>query len=184
MSYKIHPASDVHTTHIGENTTIWQFCVIFKEAVIGANCNICSHCLIENRVVIGDNVTVKSGVQLWNGIQLGNGVFVGPNVSFTNDTFPRSKNTQWDELTTIVGKGASIVVNSTILCGIELGAYCMIGAGSLVTKSIPPFTLWYGNPVVHRGYVTEQGQVLGLDLKDKETTKQYVLVQGKPECYD
>ena len=153
MSYKIHPTSDVHTTHIGENTTIWQFCVIFKEAVIG-------------------------------GIQLENGVFVGSNVSFTNDTFPKSKNTQWDELTTIVGKGASIVVNSTILCGIELGAYCMIGAGSVVTKSIPPFTLWYGNPAVHRGYVTEEGRVLGLDLIDKETNKQYVLVQGKPECYD
>ena len=184
MSYKIHPTSDVHTNHIVENTTIWQFCVIFNEAVIGANCNICSHCLIENRVVIGDNVTVKSGVQLWNGIQLENGVFVGPNVSFTNDTFTRSKNTQCDELTTIVGKGASIGANSTILCGIELGAYCMIGAGSVVTKSIPPFTLWYGNPAVHRGYVTEEGRVLGLDLIDKETNKQYVLVQGKPECYD
>jgi len=184
MSYKIHPTSDVHTTHIGENTTIWQFCVIFKEAVIGANCNICSHCLIENRVVIGDNVTVKSGVQLWNGIQLENGVFVGPNVSFTNDTFPRSKNTQWNELNTIIGKGASIGANSTILCGIELGAYCMIGAGSVVTKPIPSFTLWYGNPAVHRGYVTEQGQVLGLDLKDKVTEKQYILVHGKPECHD
>jgi acetyltransferase-like isoleucine patch superfamily enzyme len=184
MSYKVHPTSDVQTNHIGENTTIWQFCVIFKEAVIGANCNICAHCLIENRVVIGDNVTVKSGVQLWNGVQLENEVFVGPNVSFTNDTFPRSKNTHWDELTTIVGKGASIGANSTILCGIELGTYCMIGAGSVVTKSIPPFTLWYGNPAVHRGYVTEQGQVLGLDLKDKVTEKQYILVQGKPECHD
>lgn len=184
MSYKIHPTSDVQTNHIGENTSIWQFCVVLKGAVIGANCNICSHCLIENRVVIGDNVTVKSGVQLWNGVQLENGVFVGPNVTFTNDNSPRSKNTQWKELPTRIGKGASIGANSTILCGIELGAYCMIGAGSVVTKSVPPFTLWYGNPAVHKGYVTEQGRVLGLDLKDKETQKQYILVQGKPECHD
>jgi acetyltransferase-like isoleucine patch superfamily enzyme len=184
MNYKIHTTSDVQTEHIGDNTTIWQYCVILKGATIGSNCNICSHCFIENSVSIGNNVTVKSGVQLWNGVIIADEVFIGPNVSFTNDLAPRSKNTNWHELTTAVGKGASIGANATILCGIELGAYCMIGAGSVVTKSVPPFTLWYGNPAQHKGFVTEQGRVLGLDLKDKETEKQYILVQGKPICHD
>lgn len=184
MNYKIHTTSDVQTEQIGANTSIWQFCVILKGAVIGSNCNICSHCFIENTVTIGNNVTVKSGVQLWNGVTIADEVFIGPNVSFTNDLAPRSKNTGWKELTTTVGKGASIGANATILCGIELGAYCMIGAGSVVTKSIPPFTLWYGNPAQHTGFITEQGRVLSLDLKDKETEKQYILVEGKPECDD
>lgn len=184
MKNKFHPLSDVQSNKIGENTLIWQFTIVLPEAQIGNNCNINCHCFIENDVVIGDNVTIKAGVQLWNGITIEDGVFVGPNVTFTNDLTPRSKSYPIAFKKTIVGLSASIGANSTILCGIALGAYCMIGAGSVVTKSIPPYTLWYGNPAVHRGYVTEQGRVLGLDLKDKETKKQYILVQNKPECHD
>ena len=142
----IHKLSDVKSTHIGKNTNIWQFCVVFPKAVIGDNCNICSHVLIENDVTIGDNVTVKSGVQLWDGVTLEDGVFVGPNVTFTNDLFPRSKNPDWEMRKTVVKKGASIGANATILCGITIGENAMIGAGSVVTKDVPAGELWVGNP--------------------------------------
>ena len=103
----IHELSDCQAV-VPENTNIWQFCVVLPKAKIGENCNICSHCLIENDVKIGNNVTVKSGVQLWDGITLEDNVFVGANVTFTNDKYPRSKSADWQCLTTIVKKGASI----------------------------------------------------------------------------
>lgn len=142
----IHSLADVKTKTIGQNTNIWQFCVVFPEAVIGENCNICSHVLIENHVLVGNNVTVKSGVQIWDGITIEDNVFIGPNVTFTNDLFPRSKNPEWKLDKTIIKKGASIGANATILAGITIGENALIGAGSVVTKDIPDNTLWYGNP--------------------------------------
>ena len=142
----IHPLSDVKSTNIGDNTNIWQFCVVFPEAKIGTGCNICANVLIENEVVIGNNVTVKSGVQLWDGVTLEDNVFVGPNVTFTNDLFPRSKNLDWKLSKTVVKKGASIGANATILCGITIGENAMIGAGSVVTKDVPAGEVWVGNP--------------------------------------
>ena len=142
----IHPLSDVKSTNIGDNTNIWQFCVVFPEAKIGTGCNICANVLIENEVVVGNNVTVKSGVQLWDGVTLEDNVFVGPNVTFTNDLFPRSKNPDWKLSKTVVKKGASIGANATILCGITIGENAMIGAGSVVTKDVPAGEVWVGNP--------------------------------------
>ena len=142
----IHPLSDVKSTNIGDNTNIWQFCVVFPKAKIGTGCNICANVLIENEVVIGNNVTVKSGVQLWDGVTLEDNVFVGPNVTFTNDLFPRSKNPDWKLSKTVVKKGASIGANATILCGITIGENAMIGAGSVVTKDVPAGEVWIGNP--------------------------------------
>ena len=142
----IHPLSDVKSTNIGENTNIWQFCVVFPEAKIGTGCNICANVLIENEVVVGNDVTVKSGVQLWDGVTLEDNVFVGPNVTFTNDLFPRSKNPDWKLSKTVVKKGASIGANATILCGITIGENAMIGAGSVVTKDVPSGEVWVGNP--------------------------------------
>ena len=142
----IHPLSDVKSTNIGENTNIWQFCVVFPEARIGTGCNICANVLIENEVVVGNDVTVKSGVQLWDGVTLEDNVFVGPNVTFTNDLFPRSKNPDWKLSKTVVKKGASIGANATILCGITIGENAMIGAGSVVTKDVPSGEIWVGNP--------------------------------------
>ena len=142
----IHPLSDVKSTNIGDNTNIWQFCVVFPEAKIGTGCNICANVLIENEVVVGNNVTVKSGVQLWDGVTLEDNVFVGPNVTFTNDLFPRSKNPDWKLSKTVVKKGASIGANATILCGITIGENAMIGAGSVVTKDVPSGEIWIGNP--------------------------------------
>ncbi len=142
----IHNLADCKSDNIGENTNIWQFCVIFPKAIIGNNCNICANVLVENEVTIGNNVTVKSGVQLWDGVTIEDNVFIGPNVTFTNDLFPRSKNPNWQIQPTIIKKGASIGANATLLCGITIGENVMIGAGSVVTKSIPNGEVWYGNP--------------------------------------
>lgn len=141
----IHPLSDCKAS-IPLNTNIWQYCVIFPEAKIGDNCNICANVLIENEVSVGNNVTVKSGVQLWDGITVEDDVFIGPNATFTNDLFPRSKNQDWKLSKTVIKKGASIGANTTILCGITIGENAMIGAGSVVTHDVPAGELWYGNP--------------------------------------
>ena len=142
----IHPSSDVQSTKIGNRTTVWQFVVILPGAVIGQDCNICSHCLIENDVVIGDRVTVKSGVQLWDGVRLEDDVFVGPNVTFTNDMFPRSKIYPATFSHTTIMKGASIGANTTILPGITVGLNAMVGAGSVVIKNVPDNVVVAGNP--------------------------------------
>src|SRR5690606_14652902 len=114
----IHVLSDVQSTNIGDGTYIWQFCVILKNAIIGKNCNVCSQVFIENNVKIGNNVTIKSGVQLWDGVSIEDNVFIGPNVTFTNDLFPRSKNESFDIKSTLIKKGASIGANATILAGL------------------------------------------------------------------
>ena len=142
----IHPLSDCKSTHIGKDTNIWQYCVIFPEAKIGDNCNICAHVLIENDVTVGNNVTVKSGVQLWDGVTVEDNVFIGPNVTFTNDLFPRSKVHPKEYAKTIIKKGASIGANSTIVCGHTIGENALIGAGSMVTHDVPAGEVWYGNP--------------------------------------
>lgn len=159
MSYFIHPTSDVHTKTIGKDTKIWQYCVILPNASIGCNCNICANVLIENNVVIGDNVTIKSGVQLWDGVTIKNNVFIGPNVTFTNDIVPRSKRYPDAFEKIIVEKGASIGANSTIVAGVTIGQYALIGAGSVVTKNIPANTLWYGNPAKFVKYISDDGKM-------------------------
>lgn len=133
----IHPLSDVQSNNIGKDTRIWQFVVVLEGAQIGDNCNICSHVFIENDVIIGNNVTVKCGVQLWNGIRVEDNVFIGPNVTFCNDKYPKSQNHDFEQLNTIVKKGASIGANATILPGVSIGEGALIGAGAIVTKDVP-----------------------------------------------
>jgi len=142
----IHPYADCQNNNIPSSTNIWQYCVVLSGAKIGENVNICSHCLVENEVTIGNNVTIKSGVQVWDGITIEDNVFVGANVTFTNDKYPRSKNPDWQLLSTVIKKGASIGAGSTILPGLTIGENAIIGAGSVVTKSIPAGELWVGNP--------------------------------------
>ena len=142
----IHPTASVETDKIGDDTRIWQFCVIMEGAVIGSSCNISSHCLIENDVTIGDRVTVKSGVQLWDGIHLQDDVFIGPNVTFTNDKYPRSRHYHQSFPKTLVERGASIGANATILPGIRIGAGAMVGAGAVVTRDVPAQGVVTGNP--------------------------------------
>ena len=168
---KIHELSDVQSENIGQNTVIWQFVVILPHAKLGDNCNVNCNVFIENDVIIGNNVTIKSGVQLWDGLRIMDNVFIGPNVTFTNDNIPRSKNYPKSFNSIIVKNGASIGANSTIIGEVEIGEYALIGAGSVVTKSIPPYTLWYGNPAQHKGFITKDGKLLNLDLRDKENNQ-------------
>ncbi|MGY8900596.1 MAG: acyltransferase [Flavobacteriales bacterium] len=142
----IHNLSDVHTVNIGTDTNVWQFCVILQGAIIGKNCNICSHCLIENDVTIGNNVTIKSGVQLWDGIKIEDDVFIGPNVTFTNDKKPRSKVYPDTFLETKIEKNASIGANATILPGVVVGEYSIVGAGAVVTRDVIAHSVVVGNP--------------------------------------
>ena len=174
MSIQIHSLSDVQTISIGNNTSIWQFCVVLKGARIGHDCNICSHCLIENDVIIGDRVTIKSGVQIWDGVKIEDNVFIGPNVTFTNDLVPRSKNENWNLLKTLIEAGASVGANSTVIAGIRIGKFALIGAGSVVTKNVPCYTVWYGNPAKFTGFVTKTGVILDLELKDKDGNCYYL----------
>lgn len=153
----IHKLSDVQSENIGKDTFIWQFCVVLKDARIGENCNINANVFIENDVKIGNNVTVKSGVQIWDGVILEDDVFIGPNVTFTNDFIPRSKQYPNSFLKTVIKKGASIGANSTILGGITVGEYSMVGAGSVVTHDIDKNQLWFGNPARHKGFVCKCG---------------------------
>jgi len=143
----IHKLSDVQSKNIGKDTRIWQFCVVLPGAKIGENCNICSHCFIENDVIIGNNVTIKNGCpNICDGTIIEDDVFIGPNVSFTNDTYPRSKHYLDNYKKIIIKKGASVGAGCAILSGITIGEYAMIGAGSVVTKSVPSGELWVGNP--------------------------------------
>ena len=153
----IHKLADVQSKYIGEGTNIWQFCVVLDGAKIGTNCNINAPVLIENDVKIGNNETIKSGVQIWDGLRIQDNVFIGPNVTFTNDLHPRSKQYPIKFLRTSIGKGASIGANATIIAGVNIGEYSMIGAGSVVTKDIGNNELWYGNPARFHGYVCNCG---------------------------
>ena len=167
----IHPTSEVYASDIGRGTKIWQFCVVLEGASIGCDCNINAFVFIENDVQIGDRVTVKSGVQLWDGIVIEDDVFIGPNVTFTNDLFPRSKQYPEQFQQTVIRRGATIGANATILPGLEVGAYAMVGAGCVLTRSIPSKALVVGNPGRIIGWVDEDGNKMsktGKFWRDKE----------------
>lgn len=142
----IHALADVQSTAIGAGTRVWQFVVVLPGAKLGQDCNICAHCLIENDVVIGDRVTVKSGVQLWDGLRVGDDVFIGPNVTFTNDKYPKSGNVNFKLVATRIEAGASIGGGATLLPGVIIGAGATVGAGAVVTKDVPPGATVVGNP--------------------------------------
>lgn len=152
MTHFVHPKALCESPNIGPETRVWAFAHILPGAVVGANCNICDGVFIENDVTVGDNTTIKCGVQLWDGVRLGNNVFVGPNATFTNDRFPRSKVHPGEFLTTQVHDGASIGANATILPGLTIGVNAMVGAGAVVTRSVPPNAIVVGNPAKIVGY--------------------------------
>ena len=149
----IHPQAICESPHVGAGTRIWAFAHVLKGAVIGKECNICDGVFIENDVVVGDRVTVKCGVQLWDGVRLEDDVFVGPNATFTNDPLPRSKHYPATFPITRVCQGASIGANATILPGLTIGAEAMVGAGAVVTRSVPPRAVVTGNPARVRRYL-------------------------------
>lgn len=163
MPPQIHTLANVLANSIGDGTRLWQFVVVLPSARIGADCNICSHVLIENDVIIGDRVTVKSGVQLWDGLRIEDDVFIGPNVTFTNDPFPRSKQYLPAFAETIVKAGASIGGGATILPGVTIGSGAMVGAGAVVTKSVPDNAVVVGNPARIVRYLRGNDERVGLD---------------------
>jgi acetyltransferase-like isoleucine patch superfamily enzyme len=157
---KIHPSALVETDAIGAGTTIWAFVHILPGVRIGSNCNICDHCFIEDGVDIGDKVNMKSGIYLWRGVTVEDNVFLGPNVVFTNDLRPRSKQHDVELAKTVIGYGASVGANSTILAGVRIGRFAMTGIGAVITRSVPDYALVYGNPARQHGWVDEYGQKL------------------------
>jgi len=143
---RIHPSADVQSAAIGDGTQIWQYTVVLPGARIGRDCNLNAHCLVENDVVVGDRVTLKCGVYLWDGMRVEDDVFIGPNATFVNDRFPRSRQKPAKFLNVVIRKGASIGAGATILGGVTIGEYAMVGAGSVVTRDVPAHALVYGNP--------------------------------------
>lgn len=185
----LHQHADVKSSDIGTGTRVWQFAVIIDGAKIGDDCNICAQVLIEGDVIIGNRVTIKSGVQLWDGIRVADDVFIGPNATFANDDFPRSKQKPEHFLTTKLNTGCSIGANATILPGIEIGAHAMIGAGAVVTRSVPANAIVVGNPARIVGYVNANQRVaVTSEIKESkgvvETIVEGVTLHNMPRISD
>lgn len=179
MSYRKHASAVVESADIGDNTSIWHFAHIREGARIGRNCNIGKGVYIDRDVRIGDNVKIQNFVSVYHGVEIEDDVFIGPSAVFTNDLYPRAF--IWSEdrvVPTKVCRGASIGANATIICGITIGEYAMIGAGSVVTDDVPPYGLVYGNPAVLRGYVCRCGKPLTRLVRD-DGVKEYLCDCGE-----
>ncbi len=169
---------------IGKGTSIWHFSHIMNNCVIGENCNIGQNVVISPEVILGKNVKVQNNVSIYTGVTCAEDVFLGPSMVFTNITNPRSavvRKNKYEK--THVGKGASIGANATIVCGHDIGAFAFIGAGAVVTKNVPPYSLWVGNPAKQIGWMSEYGHRLKFDKKGiavcPESKEKYKLEKGK-----
>ncbi len=175
----IHPKALVESSDIGPGTRIWAFAHVMKGARIGSGCNICDHSFVESNVVLGNNVTVKNGVSIWDRIEIGDNVFVGPNAVFTNDINPRAEvkkpREQW--LPTLIKSGATIGANATVLCGITVGHYAFVAAGTVVTADVPNYALVIGVPGRNSGWMCSCGtriEMNGSEGKCKRCGTQYI----------
>ena len=166
--YFIHESSFVdEDCHIGEGTKIWHFSHIMSKSKIGSKCNIGQNVVISPNVVIGNNVKIQNNVSVYTGVVCEDDVFLGPSMVFTNVINPRSSVIRKDEFqSTIVKKGASIGANATIVCGVEIGKFSFVGAGSVVTKDVKKFEKYYGNPASHKGWVTIEGNNISFTNKN------------------
>lgn len=173
-----HPQSLVESDQIGSGTRIWAFTHVLPKARLGADCNICDNVFIENDVVLGDRVTVKCGVQIWDGTDIGDDVFIGPNATFTNDPWPRSRSWMEKYPRTVVQQGASIGANATLLPGITVGRGAMIGAGAVVTRDVPPNAVVVGNPARIVRYVSEVKQPSADTTVSGDTAGTVELIDG------
>lgn len=157
-----HPSAIVDEgATIGEGTKVWHFCHIMPKALIGCNCILGQNVFVDNNVTVGNGVKIQNNVSLYNGVIIEDDVFLGPSVVFTNVINPRSfieRKTEFKK--TVVRRGATIGANATIVCGIEIGEYALVGAGSVVTKNVWPFSLIYGAPARHQGWVSKAGHRL------------------------
>ncbi|MDM7912340.1 MAG: acyltransferase [Methanotrichaceae archaeon] len=174
MSYYAHPTAVVESEDIGEGTRIWHFAHVRKGSKIGKNCNVGKSVYVDTEAVIGDNVKIQNFVSVYKGVVIEDDVFVGPSATFTNDLYPRAF--IWDEehvVPTLVRRGASIGANSTVICGVTIGEYAMVGAGSVVSRNVPPFALVLGNPAEVRNWICYCGRRLENVLKESETVTIY-----------
>jgi UDP-2-acetamido-3-amino-2,3-dideoxy-glucuronate N-acetyltransferase len=184
-SFFVHHTSIVDDfCKIGNNTKIWHFSHIMQGATIGENCSIGQNVLISTGAIIGNNVRIQNNVSVYQGVICEDDVFIGPSAVFTNVINPRSAISRKHEyLQTLVKKGASIGANATIVCGNTLGEYCFIGAGSVVTKDVPPYALIVGNPGRRKGWMSEFGIKLEFDDQGMatctESGEQYVFKQNR-----
>ena len=174
--YFAHPTSVIDDgAEVGEGTRVWHWCHIMKGAKVGKNCNIGENAFIESGVILGDNVKVKNNVALYTGLECENNVFIGPNAVFTNVANPRSFIDRKNEFKkTVIKEGATIGANATIVCGHDIGEYAFVGAGSVVTKAVPPYTMVVGNPAKKRAYVCRCGCKLNTNLICTECGKKYM----------
>lgn len=176
----IHPTADVSPdASVGDGSRLWQHCILTAGAKIGAECKLAHNVFVEGPASLGDRVTVKDNVALYDGVVVGDDAFIGPNAVFTNVKNPRSFVPRKDQfLQTVIGRGATIGANATIVCGVRIGAYAMIGAGAVVTKDIPDHALVVGNPSKQVGWVSRNGCRLGDDLRCAETGEMYEEYDG------
>src|SRR5512136_3239985 len=176
-NYFVHSTSDVSPlANVGEGTKIWQHCQVREGAVLGRNCILSKGVYVDSGVHIGNRVKIQNGISVYHGVTLEDGVFCGPHCVFTNDRQPRAVNPDgslksvddWVVSKTLVQAGASIGAHATIVCGITIGRWAMIGAGAVVTRNVPDYGLVYGNPARLRGFVCPCGEKLKeLEAKDK-----------------
>ena len=164
----LHPSAEVAADAvIGEGTKIWHQCQVMPGARIGSGCKLGKSVYVDFGVQIGDRVKVQNGISIYKGVRVEDDVLLGPHMAFTNDLYPRAFNDQYEIVPTLVRRGTSIGANATIVCGVTLGAYCMVGAGAVVTADVPDFALVVGNPARVAGYVCACGKRLDVDYKKR-----------------
>lgn len=168
---------------IGEGTRVWHFSHVMPGAVIGKNCNIGQNVFIDRDVIIGDGVKIQNNVSVYKGVVIEDDVFLGPSMVFTNVINPRSFIERKNEFkNTIVRKGASIGANATIICGVEIGTYAMVGAGAVIAKNVLPFAIMTGNPAQQTGWISQEGHRLSFETGTAFCTEEkqvYTLINNK-----
>lgn len=175
----IHNTAEVSEgAKIGSGTKVWNNAQVRENSVIGENCIISKNVYIDEYAIIGNRVKIQNNVNVYHGVTIEDDVFLGPSMTFTNDMYPRSFNNEWKITNTLVKRGASIGANATIRCGITIGEYAMIGSGSVVTKNVPNYALFAGNPAIQIGWVCQCGMVLNEDGKCPECGKKYDFMKG------
>ena len=166
----IHATADVDpAARIGNGTKIWNNVQIRENAVIGEDCIVGKSVYIDHMVTIGNRVKIQNSVSIYHGVTIADEVFLGPHMTFTNDLYPRAFDPEWHVVKTNVERGASVGANVTVVCGVTLGTYCMVGAGAVVTKDVPPHALVLGNPARIAGFVSVMGRLveeIGRDGED------------------